>query len=322
MSGLTYSFSPGSLALAGDAACLLAALIWAFSINLYRKPIMDHGPRAVNLVKCVLSAALFGLTVVALGQFGSLAAAPGYSVVLLVVSGLLGLSIGDSALFAAVRRIGVHPAQLLQTLVPVFTTMIAVTWQGESFGALKAIGTVLIVGGVSLVVAPRRAAPPQIVESYDVTLAGGNGAGVLARGGVALAVLASLCQAFGLVLSKVAMQDVPILTASFLRTVVGAGGLILFGLFDGGVRRAVGAARQPATMKPLIPATFFGAYIGILLMMSGLAWAPASIAALLLATTPVFTMIIGAASGREPFTWRSGAGTALTILGVAVLTLR
>ena len=63
---------------------------------------------------------LQGLTLVALGQLDALRGVSTSALLYVAASGLVGLTIGDTALFGAVARLGVPRTLLLQTLSPVF----------------------------------------------------------------------------------------------------------------------------------------------------------------------------------------------------------
>ena len=142
--------------LLGEAACLLAASLWAVTVAMFRGPIERHGARTVNLAKCAIASVLLGATLLALGWGRAFGAAPRGDLLLVGLSGVVGLTIGDSALFASVRRLGPYRALLLQTTAPIVTALLATGLQGERFGPARALGMALTLSGVALVVAPRR----------------------------------------------------------------------------------------------------------------------------------------------------------------------
>jgi drug/metabolite transporter (DMT)-like permease len=289
---------------AGEFACLGAASLWAATVLLFRGPIREHGPRTINLAKCLLAAVLQGATVLALGQTGTLLRAPGSELAFLAVSGIVGLTLGDTALFAAVSRIGVHRTLLLQTLAPFFAALLAAVWRGERPTAPQVAGTLLILAGVALVVAPRRGE------------AGGSGWDIP---GIALSVLAALGQGAGVVLAKSGMESIPPVPASFFRLAAAAAGLVVLSLVLRRLGRIVPLLRAPATLARVVPATFLGTYIALFLMMAGVALAPAGVAAVLLATSPVFSLVFESIADRRPIAARAALGTALAVVGVAVL---
>ncbi len=294
--------------LLGEASCLLAASLWAVTVAMFRGPIERHGARATNLAKCAIAGALLGATLAALGWSRAFGATGRGDLLLVGLSGLVGLTVGDSALFAAVRRLGPYRALLLQTTAPIVTALLATGLQGERFGLARALGMALTLSGVALVVAPRK---------------GGDGfAGASAAGsaGIAFGLLAAVGQGSGIVLAKAGMTTLGSLPASFVRLAAAAMGLLVVGFFDGTVSRSADLARTPRSLARVVPAAVLGSYAGIFLMMFGVGNAPASVAAVLLSTTPVFSLFLDVARGRERLGLRPVLGTLLAIAGVAVLT--
>ena len=152
-------------ALLGEGSCLCAASTWALTVAAFRRPIQDFGSRTINLAKCAIASVLFLVTILALGKGGALTAAPFHDVTFVALSGLVGLTAGDSALFAAVHRLGPYRALLLQTLAPVFTALFALAWQREIPSATHLAGMALTLLGVALVVAPRAGTKEKIERS-------------------------------------------------------------------------------------------------------------------------------------------------------------
>jgi drug/metabolite transporter (DMT)-like permease len=291
----------------GQVACLTAALGWAIAVTLFRGPIESYGARTINLSKCLLAAALQGLTVLILGQATSLANADRWSLLLLGGSGVIGLVFGDTALFAAVARIGVQRTLLLQTLAPVFTVIIASVWLGEQMTGSMLIGGSLILAGIALVVAPRRAATSVNVKGKLTP-------------GIALAVIAALGQALGIVMAKSGMESIPVLAASFFRLAMAGLGLLVIEAATGRLGRLRQLVKDRPALNRAIPATFVGTYLSLFLMMAGVAMAPAAMAAVLLSTPPIFSLFLEVFLKKRRLTTRDLVGTLVSIGGVYVLT--
>lgn len=293
--------------LLGETVCLVTALLWAFSITLFRAPIAAHGARTVNMAKCVLGATLQGITVLLLGLGAAVSESSGRHLLLLGASGVIGLALGDTALFGAVSRIGVHRTLLLQTLAPVFAAALAVAWQGEIPTGRQGLGAAIVLAGVALVVAPRRGRVDR-ADGWDVR-------------GIAAAVLAAASQGTGVVLAKAALDDVPIVAASFVRLSAAALALLAIGFVGGRTARLPGLVRDDAFIRRVVPATFLGTYLALFTMMAGLALAPAAVAAVLISTSPVFSLILDSVRTRRMPPTRALLGTLLALAGVAVLAL-
>jgi drug/metabolite transporter (DMT)-like permease len=91
------------------------------------------------------------------------------------------------------------------------------------------------------------------------------------------------------------------------------------GAFGGRLAGLGCAVGHPSTLRRLLPASFIGTYLALLLMTAGIILAPATIAAVLLATTPIFGLVIEAVADRRRPTVTAVIGTVVAVVGVAVL---
>ncbi len=107
--------------------------------------------------------------------------------------------------------------------------------------------------------------------------------------------------------------------ATLLRLAVGTAGMLLAGVFSNGMGRLKDAFTDRPSMRRMVPATFLGTYLALLLMMVGVAIAPATVAAVLLATSPVFSLVIEAVADRKRPTSLAVIGTLIAVVGVAIL---
>ena len=287
----------------GELACLAAALLWALSVFLFRPAIARWGAQMINLAKGVVATIMLALTVTLLGSWPTLLDGSGVELGLLAASGLVGITLGDTALFAAVVRIGVHRSLLLLTLAPVFTAALARAMVDERLTTLQLTGGIGVLVGVILVVLPERRAAAQ----------------PLARAGIALGLLAAFGQGAGVVLAKSGMATIPAIPATLLRLAAASLGLILVFAVRRDLGRTWACVRHWPTMRRVVPTALVGTFVAMTLMMVGIALAPASVAAVLLATTPVFSLFLEwGVDGKRP-TVLSTAGTTLAVLGVALL---
>ena len=305
---------------AGELSCLAAAMLWAVAVSMFRRPVLEYGARTVNLTKCTIGAILQGLTVLALGQMSALWDASSSALLYIAASGVVGLTIGDTALFSAVARLGVHRTLLLQTLSPVFAALTALAWQNEMPSTWEIAGAAVILSGVGLVVTQGRAQPVPAGAPASKSTWEGPATGTPMVAGVLLGVLAAMGQGTGMVLAKVGMAEVAVLPASFLRLGAAAVGLVLLAVALRRTDRLRKLIGSPLMISRLVPATMLGTYLALFLMMLGIALAPVAVAATLLSVSPVFGLLIDVLVNKQPVTARGVAGTLLAVIGVAILT--
>ncbi len=130
-----------------QVAALGAAFFWALSGLVAATPSRElGGPRFTRLRMVVASVLLF----IVASIFGDWSSLPldGRSVAFLVGSAVVGLLIGDAALFTAFARFGPRRTSMVFTTNAPMAAIIGVVVLDEEWTALGVLGTVLIVIGV------------------------------------------------------------------------------------------------------------------------------------------------------------------------------
>ncbi len=294
-------------ALISGGYAILAAILWAFSSFMLEIIAKSIPPKELNIVKGAIAILLLVSTSFLLGE--DYHALPWSEVSMLLLSGIIGIGLGDTAYYAGLKDIGSRRALLLFALAPPITALIAWIFLGESLNLLSWIGIFVTVGGVAWVVTERT--PQEKIQRDPKIL----------RRGILMGVLASLGQAIGLVLSRSAMSDgvITSLQSAALRLTAG----VLFTLIW-----AV-ASRQPLgkwqnsvdrkkTWKLLGLTAFIGTYICLWLQQLAVQGAPAGITQTLLSTSPIFILPMAALRG-EKLSWRAVLGALISIFGIMLV---
>ena len=301
-SDMPPSSSSLSFAMLGGLAALGSAAAWAVGSVLFRRLGDEVSPLGLNLAKGALGLLFLGavLAVVGVEPIGS--ESLGY----LAASGLVGIALGDTLFFMALVRLEPRSTLLLATLGQVFTVVLALLLLGERPAALAWPGMVLVIGGVTWVMRER-----QQGETPDVTRE--------RRLGIVYGLLASLCMAAGILLTKVGVETVPALQATFLRLAAGVLGLLVVGVATrriGGWLAPFRSIRLIRSMSVAVAVIVFG---GFYLSVLALKLADASVATVLNATEPLFILPLAAFALRERVSLRAFLGAAIAVAGVAVV---
>lgn len=292
----------------GELAAVTAAIMWAVGSILFGRLGRDGVPAGVmNLGKLLVAGSALALT--ALWRTGHVVPldAPVSALALLAVSGVVGLTVGDTAYFGSMIALGVPRAILLLSSAPVFAALGGFLWLHERLDGRALGGMLLVFMGIALV-----------VLRPDPGRREGLGRGVV------LGLIAALGQAAGSLLSRRAMQvGLDPLAAAVGRILVGGVGLYAIALITrdaGGWTRAL---FQRHTFGRIAVAAMIGTYCGIWLAQTSLLHARSTgVATTLLATSPVFALPISHVLGQERMTLRSTLGVLLAIGGIALLSLR
>jgi drug/metabolite transporter (DMT)-like permease len=141
----------------GEAAGLGAAILWSWTALLFTAAGNRIGPAAVNLLRVTMAVPLLAATLLltAGADIGTWFA--GGRPWLLALSGLIGLAIGDGALFKAYVLLGPRKTTLMMSLAPPMTALGAYLFIGEVLTLTGWLGMILTVGGVAWVVGPSTA---------------------------------------------------------------------------------------------------------------------------------------------------------------------
>ncbi len=233
---------------------------------------------------------------------------PVYDVVILFLSGIVGIGLGDTAYYSGLRYIGSRRSLLLFALAPPMTALIAWIFLGERLDLLSWLGILITISGIAWVITERT--PQGTVVHDPKTL----------RKGIIMGVLASLGQATGLVLSRSGMGDgaVSSLQGAALRLVAGV--LFTFGWVLVS-RQPMGKWQHTEDSKRIWGTLFItaiGTYISLWLQQLAIQGAPAGITQTLLSTSPIFILPVAALRG-EKVSMRAVLGAFISIFGIMLV---
>lgn len=118
----------------GETAALTAAALWAIATVLFGRLGKTLSPLVLNLVKGGIAIAFISLTLVL--RSGTAPQLPGASVLWLVLSGAIGIGLGDTAYFSAVNHLGPRRALLMECLAPPLSAVLALVFLKETLSAI------------------------------------------------------------------------------------------------------------------------------------------------------------------------------------------
>jgi drug/metabolite transporter (DMT)-like permease len=284
--------------LIGALAALAAALCWTLASSLWRRLPTSLSGAELNLLKNWLALAM--LLPLVVGRAWPVAPGP---LLLLALSGVLGIAVGDSLYFAALRRLGTRRTLTIDAGGPAVASLGGMVWLAEVPEPLHWLGLGLITLALLLVAGQR---------------AGDAAAGRQQLQGVLLALGALLCGSAGALVSRAALRDGAFdpLQSALVRVL--AAGVVLLPLLRGWRTRDWGP-RPSARRWPLgLLATLLGTTLGISLQQLALQRLPGGMAVALLATAPLMAIPLSHLEGDQPG-WRGWLAALLALSGVTAL---
>jgi drug/metabolite transporter (DMT)-like permease len=292
----------------GELAALAAAACWAVASVMWTRLGQTFDEVALNFLKCTLAAGALAATLLVLDGRGWPAGLSRADLGWLALSGIAGLTIGDSAYFGALTRIGPRRTLLIWAMAPGISALAAWPILGEAVTLPMVLGMTVTLGGVVWVLRERVAddgSPSGEDDRARVAL------------GVALACVALLGQSSANVLQKLGGIEAGALGLSVVRLSVGAAGLGIWLSVSGRVMSAAAPVREPKNLGLVILATAVGTYAGIWLAAYGLLHADVGVASTLNSTSPIFVLPLAALAG-ERISRRAITGAFVAVAGVGV----
>ena len=293
----------------GEIAALATAVFFAMTALIFTSTGRSVGSQVTNRMRLLFALLYLILLNIVLFHEPLPVSAGSSRWLWLILSGIIGLALGDAFLFQAFVSVGPRLGSLLLGLAPVFGSIIAWIFFGELLTVLQIIGITLTLAGIAWVVASHEDSPD---------LPAGN-----TRRGVVFGILAALGQAVGLDFSKQGMSgDFSPFQANAIRMLAAVLFVWVWAALDGKARTTITGVRgKPRIIGLLALGAFIGPVLGVSSSLFAIQHAEIGVASTLMALTPVILLPISYFVFQEKVGWQAVLGTVLAILGVAILFL-
>jgi len=288
----------------GEILSLLTAVFWAVAIILFKKSGETVHPLGLNLFKNALGFVLLLVTFFFFKE-ALIYHVPFKDYLLLMLSGAIGIGIGDSLLFYCLNLIGAGLTAIVDCLYSPFIIALSVLFLGESLTSLQIFGAVLVVSAV-LIVSLKWGRTD--IEWRKLGL------------GIFFGAMAMLSTAIGVVMVKPLLERLSFLWATEVRLLGALIALMLIILFHPRRRKVLVSIMEKKRRLTMVSGSFFGAYVAMLFWLGGMKLTQASIASALNQTNSVFIVILAAIWLKEPLNARRIIGIIIAFLGAVLVS--
>lgn len=139
-------------------ASFLAAFFFALNATCATHSVKTLGPATANLGRLIIAVTLLGLFAHTLGHGFASASLPWF-----LLSGVIGMGLGDLAVFAALPLLGSRITVLMtQCIAAPLAALGEWLWLGTRLTGAQMLWGLLILGGVALAITPSRRHPPRV----------------------------------------------------------------------------------------------------------------------------------------------------------------
>ncbi|QFT29785.1 EamA-like transporter family protein [Labrenzia sp. THAF82] len=290
-----------------EAAALGAAALWALTGLLSAAPAQHLGAIAFNTTRMVLVTIMLCLWVALTNGWGSIG---NDHLLPLVLSGFVGIFMGDTALFLTLNRMGPRRTAMLFSLNAPMSAILGWLLLNEDLTLLQISGIGLIFLGVLLAI--RFGKRKSQLHKWE-SIKGPLWIGVL------LGLVAALSQSIGSLIARPIMEaGVDPVAASSLRVGTAALGLVLLSRLPFSWVKPAGRFTFPVVSVVALSG-FLGMGVGMTLILFALSGGDVGIIATLSATTPALLLPMMWWRTKEAPALGAWVGAGLVIAGSGLL---
>lgn len=282
----------------GIIAALLSAASWAFGTVVF-----DRIGKIVPYVGITFLKGIFSIILmVALLMFtGGLQTIGKRDFFFLVLSGIIGISIGDSLFFKSLQDLGAKVQVIFFLLGQIFTMILSLLLLGEVLSPEQYAGAMILLAGIVIVIWGKQTDHPNKIR------------------GIICGLLSILCFSASVIMVKIAIADVEVVTATFYRMVFGTIFTLGFGVVGKQLFSWISPLRNKRILSLFILNVFVITYGGFLLSMVAIKFITVSLTSVLGTTEPVFVLLFAYLINKEKTSRQEIIGTLITLVGLLMI---
>ena len=285
-------------------AALVTACCWATSSVIVRYPIKKIGSLPFTNYRLLYAAFIL----LFLSYFSGWSTINLHNFSIIALSGLVGIFLGDSALFITLQRLGPRRAHIIFSLNAPFTSILSYFILQEVWTTITLWGCLLVFVGVSLSVF--FGTSKRSFNSWEEII--GN-----PRIGIAVGLLAALLQAGGLIIIKPAMtENISFYTASTIRIGIASVSFFTMSCFFRLIKKE---HFTWDTQIPIIISAILSMVLGVTFILYALSGGNTGVVATLSATAPIIQLpLLWIITKKRPALW-AWIGSIIAIVGAYYL---
>ncbi|NLI16189.1 MAG: DMT family transporter [candidate division Zixibacteria bacterium] len=288
----------------GELLSFLTAFVWAMAVILFKKSGETVHPIALNMFKNILAMVLLLPTMLMFGE-DVFYSAPADEYWWLIISGAIGIGVGDTLFFKGLNLLGAGLLSIVDTLYLPMVIFLSIIWLGESLSIWQFVGVAAIIGAIILATYEKR---NQKLSRRNLIW------------GTFYGLMAMAAMAVSIVFTKPLLERSPIIWLTEVRLVGGVITLLIVFAFHKSKKQILISLTHIHGLKYMFWGSFLGAYLSMMIWLTGMKYAQASVASALNQTSNVLIFVLAALFLKERFNFRRIAAIVIAMTGVFLVT--
>ena len=287
----------------GDFYAILTALCWSCGVIFFEIAGRVLNSLQISLLKNIVGVLGFISFIILQGD-----PFPDFieqEYLILIISGIIGVAIGDILFLASLRRIGSSLSAIVSTGYTISIFILAFLMFGEVISFISYLGGVLVILGVVIGTIDRDLERTSKEILY----------------GVSFGLLANLCTAYSVLLLRPIMDVHPVVPIALVRFSIG---MIIsaFGiLYLNGKLALKETILKGFSNYNLLAGAFFGTFLSVIFWLAGFKYTLAGRAAIYNQLSTIFIILLASVFLNQHMTKRKWVAVSLALMGSFVVSL-
>ena len=286
----------------GEIYAILTALCWSSGVIFFQVSGRVLSSLQINLLKNTLGVIGFiGFLII---QGHDFPAFNHHEYLILIISGILGVAVGDLFFLASLRRLGASLIAIVSTTYSPSIFLLAFLMFGEVISLQAYFGGALVISGIIIgfLEKPKNKRPEDIAW------------------GVLYGFAAQALTAFSVLLLKPIMEIHPVVPIALVRFSTGAVLSIGFLVFAKGLSALFETFKQGLKHPPLIMGSFLGTFLSVIFWLAGYKYTLAGRAAIYNQLSTIFIIIMAAIFLKESMTRKKWLAVCCALCGALLVS--
>lgn len=233
----------------GELVSLGTAFCWTFTVVGFEYAGKRVGSLSVNIIRLLFGFILISITLAFMTGSFLPVEITNHEILLLSISGFIGLVIGDLFLFQAFVDVGGRISLLIYSCTPVISAVLGLIFFDEVLEMQQILGVVITLSAISFVILLRQTNKEEMHPHI--------------KRGILFAFLGALTQAIGLALSKEGLGDMNVFAATQIRVITAIVGFVIYITIVRKWRNVRVAFQDKTAMKFILLGSIFGPFLGV-----------------------------------------------------------
>ena len=290
----------------GEIAALLTAFCWAITATAFETTGKKIGSMNLNLLRLLIGMVFLSIFTLLTRGYLLPIDATASEWFWLILSGLVGIVIGDLLLFEAFVQIGSRISMLIYASVPPLSGILAFIFLGESMKMIQIVGMLVTLAGIASVILVGGKDNKKVSFSHPIK-------------GILLAFGGAFGQAAGYIIGKFGMASYDPFASTQIRLLAGMLGFAVLFFIRNNWKSFFQSLKRTDALKTATIGSFFGPFLGISLSLYAVQKINPGVASTLTSITPVLLIPFAFFIKKENVTLKEIIGTFITLAGVGIM---